>query len=92
MKKIKYLKLLNFSYKVLKKINLDTYSAKTVSKGLCMASLRGVDSHGIKLLPHYVQSGLLGRKNIAPKFKFYKKTIVLFYWMLIMDMVLPQGV
>tara|TARA_A100001011_G_scaffold400442_1_gene515022 strand:- start:945 stop:1979 length:1035 start_codon:yes stop_codon:yes gene_type:complete len=73
MKTIKYSKLLNFSYKVLKKINLDTYSAKTVSKGLCLASLRGVDSHGIKLLPHYVQSGLLGRKNISPKFKFYKK-------------------
>ncbi len=73
MKKIKYKKLLDFSYKVLKKIKLDSYSAKTVSKGLCLASLRGVDSHGIKLLPHYVKSGVLGRKNIKPNFKFYKK-------------------
>lgn len=73
MKKIKYSKLLNFSYKALKKIELDDYSAKAVSKGLCLASLRGVDSHGIKLLPHYILSGRLGRKNPKPNLKFYKK-------------------
>ena len=35
--------------------------------------MRGVNSHGIKLFPHYVQSSVLGRKNPNPKFKFYKK-------------------
>ena len=73
MKKVKYSKLLDFSYKTLKKIKLDDYSARTVSDGLCLASLRGVDSHGIKLLPHYILSGQQGRKNPKPTFKFYKK-------------------
>ena len=73
MIKVKYNKLLNFSYKIFKKINLNDYSAKTVSQGICDASLRGVDSHGIKLFPHYVRSSILGRKNPNPKFKFYKK-------------------
>jgi LDH2 family malate/lactate/ureidoglycolate dehydrogenase len=73
MVKVSYKKLLNYSYKVLKESNLNNFSAKTVSLGLCNASLRGVDSHGIKLLPHYVNSALLGRKNPNPKFKFYKK-------------------
>tara|TARA_Y100000022_G_C13230699_1_gene367188 strand:+ start:443 stop:1474 length:1032 start_codon:yes stop_codon:yes gene_type:complete len=70
---IKYNTLLNFTYRIFKKINLDEFSAKAVSFGICEASLRGVDSHGIKLFPHYVKSGILGRKNPKPKFKFYKK-------------------
>ena len=70
---IDYKILLNFTYKVFKKIKLDEFSAKAVSLGICEASLRGVDSHGIKLFPHYVKSGILGRKNPKPKFKFHKK-------------------
>jgi len=73
MIKINYKNLLNFTYKIFKKIKLDEFSARTVSFGICEASLRGVDSHGIKLFPHYVKSGILGRKNPRPKFKFYKK-------------------
>ena len=70
---ISYQKLLNFTYKTFRKVKLDEFSARTVSLGICEASLRGVDSHGIKLFPHYVKSGILGRKNSRPKFKFYKK-------------------
>jgi len=73
MIKIDYNKLLNFTYKIFKKVKLNEFSAKAVSSGICDASLRGVDSHGIKLFPHYVKSGILGRKNPNPKFKFYKK-------------------
>ncbi len=73
MIRISYNRLLNFTYKIFKKIKLNEFSAKTVSQGICEASLRGVDSHGIKLFPHYVKSGVLGRKNPDPKFKFYKK-------------------
>ena len=73
MIRINYNRLLNFTYKIFKKVKLNEFSAKTVSQGICEASLRGVDSHGIKLFPHYVQSGVLGRKNPNPKFKFYKK-------------------
>ena len=44
-----------------------------VTNGLLSASLRGVDSHGIRLLKHYIYSGLNGRKNINPKYKYFKK-------------------
>jgi len=71
-KKIKFKDLITFSYNVLKKVNLNEFSAKSVSEGLCITSLRGVDSHGIRLLEHYVKSALFGRKNPNPKFKFYK--------------------
>ena len=32
------------------------FSAESVSKGLVETSLRGVDSHGIRLLPHYINA------------------------------------
>ena len=73
MKKIKYLNLYNFTKKIFLKIGLDNYSASSVTHGLCETSLRGVDSHGIKLLNHYVNSALKGRKNPRPKFDFKKK-------------------
>lgn len=67
---IKYQKLLDFTKNILLKINVDNFSAECVSVGLCESSLRGVDSHGINLLKHYVQSVLNGRKNPKPKFIF----------------------
>ena len=73
MIKISYKKLLNYTNKVLIKSKVNKFCAKIVSLGLCNASLRGVDSHGIKLLPHYIRSVLFGRKNPKPKFKFSKK-------------------
>ena len=73
MSLIQYKDLLTFTEKIFKKVGLDDFSRKAVSLGLCEASLRGVDSHGIKLFPHYVKSSILGRKNARPKFRFYKK-------------------
>tara|TARA_E500000178_G_C16938481_1_gene715173 strand:- start:114 stop:1151 length:1038 start_codon:yes stop_codon:yes gene_type:complete len=73
MKFIKYNQLLKFSKNVLKKSGVNSFCAKYVSEGLCNASLRGTDSHGINLLPHYVSSAIHGRKNPRPKFKFYKR-------------------
>ena len=70
---ISYKHILKFHYEILKLIGLDDFSIKSVSKGLCEASLRGVDSHGIRLLPHYVDSALMGRKNPKPNFIFKKK-------------------
>ena len=71
--KIKYSNLLLFTKKILKKAGLDKFSINSVATGLCETSLRGVESHGIRLLPHYVNSALHGRKNPKPKFKFKKK-------------------
>ena len=44
--------------------------AKTTAKGLWLASLRGVDSHGIRLLSHYLKAVSGGRINPKPKFHF----------------------
>jgi len=72
MSKISYDELLRFSHDVLKKAGLDEYSLDAVVTGLCETSLRGVDSHGIRLLPHYVNSALSGRKNPKPNYNFEK--------------------
>jgi ureidoglycolate dehydrogenase (NAD+) len=72
MEKIKYKDLVDFVTKVLKSANLDSFSLDSVVSGLCETSLRGVDSHGVRLLPHYLNSALNGRKNISPNFVFEK--------------------
>jgi ureidoglycolate dehydrogenase (NAD+) len=43
-----------------------------VVDGLIQTSLRGVDSHGVRLIPHYVKEIQSGRINIHPKFNFKK--------------------
>ncbi|MDH5356566.1 MAG: Ldh family oxidoreductase, partial [Gammaproteobacteria bacterium] len=48
----------------------DENSASIVSKSLVETSLRGVDSHGIRLLPHYVKTLKGGRVNGQPQIKF----------------------
>ena len=63
---------MNFVKKVLARANLDKFSINSVATGLCETSLRGVESHGVRLLPHYVRSAILGRKNPRPNFKFKK--------------------
>ena len=73
MIKVKYENLLDFSKKILDTIGLDQFSSNAVSEGLCETSLRGVDSHGIRLLPHYINSALSGRKNPNPNFTWENK-------------------
>ncbi len=46
-----------------------------VAEGLIQASLRGIDSHGIRLLPHYVKGVEAGRINPNPNFSFEKTSI-----------------
>lgn len=71
-KRIDYKHLKDFVFKILSKTGLDRHSAESVTLGLCETSLRGVDSHGIRLLNHYVYSAIKGRKNPRPKYKFHK--------------------
>ena len=54
---------------LLLKNGANEYSAESVSIGLSETSLRGVDSHGIRLLPHYINALINGRINGDPKFK-----------------------
>lgn len=49
---------------------MEESGAKLTAKGLWMASLRGVDSHGIRLLPHYLKGIKGGRINPNPDFRF----------------------
>lgn len=44
--------------------------ATETAEGLVMASVRGVDSHGIRLLPHYIDELEAGRINPDPEFDF----------------------
>ena len=71
-KRINHKNLKKFISIILKKAGLDKHSCDSVTTGLYEASLRGVDSHGIRLLNHYTLSALKGRKNTKPKYKFYK--------------------
>lgn len=68
--RIEYNDLIRFTDKVLTALDLDEFSREAVTTGLCETSLRGVDSHGIRLLPHYVAAAEQGRRNCRPQFKF----------------------
>lgn len=54
----------------LTKAGADQVSSDAVTKALVGASCRGVDSHGVRLLPHYVQVVQGGRINNAPNVMF----------------------
>jgi len=69
-KLISYQDLSEFVKGILIKVGLDEQSLEAVTTGLCETSLRGVDSHGVRLLPHYVNSAINGRKNPKPNYKF----------------------
>jgi len=45
------------------------------SESLVQTSLRGVDSHGIRLLPHYLKAIDAGRINPRPNYKFKKTNV-----------------
>src|ERR1700722_12780653 len=46
---------------------VDRESLDHVVDSLMQTSLRGVDSHGIQLFPHYVRAARAGRINVAPR-------------------------
>ena len=59
-----------FYYAVLDKIKVRNDVARHCVEGIVQASLRGIDSHGIRLFPHYVQGFEKGRLNKNPEFRF----------------------
>jgi len=70
LKTIDYQDLISFCSSALNCAGLDEFSLDAVTTGLCETSLRGVDSHGVRLLPHYINSALSGRKNPSPVYKY----------------------
>lgn len=63
-------KIYEFLVSALKAVNVRDDVAKHVAEGLLNASIRGVDSHGIRLLPHYIASVEGGRINPDPQYRF----------------------
>lgn len=63
-------KLKSFILNVLLKANVREDVAEYVAEGLVQTSLRGVDSHGVRLLPHYLKGVKGGRINPNPSYKF----------------------
>ena len=59
-----------FAQDALRSRGADGSVAKSTAKGLMHASLRGVDSHGIRLLPHYCRGLEHGRINPRPSWTY----------------------
>lgn len=62
--------LLNFAEQVLVRAGVRADMAAITAEGLWEASMRGTDSHGLRLLPHYVAGVRGGRINPAPNTSF----------------------
>ena len=60
----------DFVFTALNAVHVREDVAKLVTEGLLSASIRGVDSHGIRLLPHYMTAVESGRINPDPQYKF----------------------
>jgi LDH2 family malate/lactate/ureidoglycolate dehydrogenase len=63
-----------FAYEVLSAAGVVDKVASATARGLWKASIRGVDSHGIRLLPHYLSELEGGRINPTPEFSFDRTT------------------
>ncbi|MFC1496422.1 Ldh family oxidoreductase [Candidatus Margulisiibacteriota bacterium] len=75
MKKIKAQKINCFFEEIFDRINCPKKISRLVIEGLVETSLRGIDSHGIRLLPHYVKAAKIGRINLNPKIKIKNTSI-----------------
>ena len=62
--------LRRFINEVLVKARVRSDVAAYVTEGLVQTSLRGVDSHGVRLIPHYLEGVKKGRINPDPKYVF----------------------
>ncbi len=71
-KLIKAQKLEKILITMFSRAGLTASAASSVSKSLVETSLRGVDSHGIRLAPHYLNAIICGRVNPKPLFSFKK--------------------
>jgi len=56
-----------------KKLDVPIEIYYPVIDGLIQTSLRGVDSHGVRLFPHYIKEVISARINKNPNFTFTKK-------------------
>lgn len=55
---------------ILEKAEVRHDVASHLTEGILQASMRGIDSHGIRLFPHYLQGMEEGRLNRNPRYRF----------------------
>lgn len=63
-------RLRTFGYAVFRRVGVGPSIYKSVVDALVETSLRGVDSHGVRLLPHYVHAVMVGRIKKDASFSF----------------------
>ncbi len=66
--------VLHFVEEVFLKLGVEAATAHLTARGIWLASLRGVDSHGIRLLPHYIAAVEGGRINPTPSYDYEQTT------------------
>ena len=64
----------NFAKEVFIKVGLSRQHAETVTKVLVWANLRGVDSHGVSLIPWYIEAVDIDHMKTKPKSRIEKET------------------
>jgi LDH2 family malate/lactate/ureidoglycolate dehydrogenase len=74
MTKLSYEELGGFISAVFEKLGVPSQDAQVVADVLSQASLRGVDTHGIDLLPSYVERTQSGMSNPRPDMKIVKES------------------
>jgi len=62
-----------YSRALLSAAGADAPSTEAVTRALMAASLRGIDTHGITLLPHYIRALEGGRINGRPQLRFERR-------------------
>lgn len=75
MLKIKASQVSNLIREIFDKLEVEELVTNYTEEGILHTSLRGVDTHGLRLLSHYVQGIQEGRINKNPKIKFISNSI-----------------
>lgn len=73
--RISYERLLMRATELLEETGLKPEYAKLTAEAICTASLRGTDSHGIRLLPHYLRAIKAGRIDPNAEFEFHRTSL-----------------
>lgn len=66
--------LKEFSKEVFIRVGMSPEDAETVASVLVWANLRGVDSHGVQLIPWYVEAVDIGHMKVKPDIQIVKET------------------
>lgn len=70
--KVHFEELLALTASKLQQAGLSPQRATITAEAICTASLRGTDSHGIRLLPHYLQALASGRIDPRAEFEYHQ--------------------